>query len=42
MSDQIAHDLNRLVSQKEYFQMYLDLIKNPVLEEYIKIATHLY
>jgi ubiquitin-activating enzyme E1 len=40
--EQLNHDLNRLVGQREYFHMYLELLRNPVLEEYIKVGINLY
>ena len=38
----MTYDINRLVAQKENFELLLDLIKKPTLEEYIKIAIYLY
>lgn len=40
--EQLLHDLNRIVAQKETLQMYVDLMSNPSIEEYIKIGVFLY
>ncbi len=42
MVEQFAFDLNNLVAQKEHIQVLYNILKNPTLEEYIRIGVSLY
>lgn len=42
MIEQIAYDLNNLVAQKEFISILFNLIKNPNIDEYIKVGITLY